>query len=162
VALAWVILFPSETRWLWRYPGLRAKWDASLVEHFPKKIPPSATLKRFCHFPGYLQRGAYIQLRLRLTPERIGELYDEFSRRRTRSYFGGDINSHANGPERMPTTFFRTAEARTGPFPDDYEIMVLDPAIPESADGQNWNHGRSHGVAISRERNEIVYWAERW
>jgi hypothetical protein len=49
-------------------------------------------------------------------------------------------------------------------FPDDFEIMIFDPVLPESerAEGHYWNHGKSHGVAISTNRNEIVYWAEAW
>jgi len=31
----------------------------------------------------------------------------------------------------------------------------------KSGDAQ-WNHEESHGVAISKLRNEIVYWAQEW
>jgi hypothetical protein len=28
--------------------------------------------------------------------------------------------------------------------------------------GPDWDHGTSRGVAISTNRNEVVYWAESW
>lgn len=67
----------------------------------------------------------------------------------------------------MPTTNFFTSKApQNDPtrlsFPADYEIMVLDPIIPNSEKAENhaWLDSDSHGVAISKQRNEIVYWAE--
>jgi hypothetical protein len=44
----------------------------------------------------------------------------------------------------------------------DYEIMIFDPVLTNRPPGFYWNHGQSHGVAISTARNEIVYWAEAW
>ncbi len=154
--------FPRETHRLGKYGELRAAWDQELVGHFPVEIPPDASLKKFAHFPGFLQGGAHIQLRLRLPPERIRKLYKEFVAQRTKSFFGGDTNRHMNEKEGMPTTSFTTADTRS--FPNDYEIMIFDRVLPDSErpPGFYWNHGRSHGVVISTNRNEIVYWAESW
>jgi hypothetical protein len=56
------------------------------------------------------------------------------------------------------------AAANDHSFPDDYEVMIFDSVLPESErpPGFYWNHGRGHGVAISTNRSEIVYWAESW
>ncbi len=73
--------------------------------------------------------------------------------------------SHVNAsPDGMPTTEFYTGEVKHVEFPKDYELLVLDRLIPakERANGLYWNHGKSHGVAISKQRNEIIYWAEFW
>ena len=163
VILDWVI-FPHDTHSLWKYPALRARWNQELVSHFPDSIPQSATLKKFCHFPGFLQGGAYIQLRLELPEKEIAQLYDRFLQQRTKSFFGGDMSRHMNETNGMPTTFFYTGDSDKQSFPDDYEIMIFDPIFPESErpEGFYWNHGTSHGVAISTNRNEIVYWAESW
>ncbi|MDZ7619717.1 MAG: hypothetical protein U1E05_22180, partial [Patescibacteria group bacterium] len=75
-------MIPRETHSLRKYPALRAQWDQELVDHFPDAIPESATLKRFSHFPGFLQGGAYIQLRLGMPSGQIEELYDRFLRHR--------------------------------------------------------------------------------
>jgi len=161
--LAWFML-PGDTHSLREYPSLRAQWNQELVWHFPDPIPKSATLKKFSHFPGFLQGGAHIQLRLALPPNEVSKLYERFLQKRTMSFFGGDTNDHMNLTYGMPTTFFYTGPKGQHEFPVDYEIMIFDPVLPESErpDGHYWNHGRSHGVAISTDRNEIVYWAESW
>ncbi len=156
--------FPRETHSLWKYKGLRAQWGPQLVSHFPPEIPADASLKKFSHFPAVLQGGASIQLRLSLPPERFRELYSQFSAQKTKSFLGGDTNRHMNEPEGMPTTFFYTSGNKDGSFPDDFEIMIFDKVLPEAErpPGFYWNHGQSHGVAMSMNRNEIVYWAENW
>ena len=39
--------------------------------------------------------------------------------------------------------------------------LIFDEVRKEKPTG-SWNHGHSHGVAISKKRHEIVYWAEVW
>jgi hypothetical protein len=155
---------PHVTHRLGKYPELLAAWDQRLVGHFPTGIPADASLKKFSHYPGFLQGGAHIQLRLCLPPEHIRQLYTQFATQRTKSFFGGDSNRHMNEKEGMPTTYFATGDTDGRSFPTDYEVMIFDPVLPESErpPGFYWNHGRSHGVAISTNRNEIIYWAESW
>lgn len=64
----------------------------------------------------------------------------------------------------MPTTHFFTSGSDNREFPDDFEIMIFDEVLKEEnrPEGHYWNHGDSHGVAISKEKGEIVYWAESW
>ncbi len=138
---------------------------ANLVEHFPQSIPEDAKDVKFSYLPGFLQGGTYIQLRYSTTPEQIETLYKKFSVQKTKSFFGGNTNDHINVKEGMPTTFFYTSDKRGHErFPEDYEIMIFDPVVKEAdrPQGFYWNHGICHGVAISKKRNEIVYWAERW
>jgi len=133
-----------------KYAELRAQWPQDLVGHFPSEIPATASLKKFSHFPGLMQGNGHIQLRLRLPPEKIRELYDQFAKQRTISCRGNELCS-------MPTTFFYTSDGNNnGPFPSDFEVMVFDKYIPEKF------QRKSHGVAISTSSNEIVYWADRW
>jgi len=154
---------PHETHNVSDYTKLLGRWDQKLVGHFPAVIPADASFKKFTHFPGFLQGSAYIQLRLRLPPEHIRQLHTRFSMQRTKSFFGGDFNQHGNEKEGMRTTFFRTSDTEDQSFPTDYEVMIFDPILPESERQSGyWNHGRSHGVAISTDRNEIVYWAVAW
>ncbi len=136
----------------------------NLVGHFPRPIPSDAEDVHFSFLPAFLQGGAHVQLRYRAAPAVISELYEQFSGEKTMSFTGGDINDHMNLKEGMPTTFFYTSGSKNHRFPGDYEIMIFDPVLLEAdrQPGFYWNHGRSHGVAISKMRNEIVYWAESW
>lgn len=57
-----------------------------------------------------------------------------------------------------PSDRFRTADDpadRT--FPAHYRVYILD-AVNRGA----WNHGHLHGIAISTETNEVVFFAESW
>jgi len=139
-------------------------FDPKLVGHFPRPIPADARDVRFSFAPAFLQGGAHVQLRYAATPEAVSRLYAEYSAKKTKSFLGGDTNVHMNTEEGMPTTFFYTGSAKELDFPDDYEIMIFDEVLKEEdrPPGFYWNHGKSHGVAISKERNEIIYWAEAW
>ncbi len=162
------LFHPSEKHSLSAYPGLMARHHRNWAKHFPTEIPADATLKKLCYFPGVGQGGWYLQLRLLLPPERIRELYIESAQQRTKSFFGGNCDSHIRMADSMPTTNFYTADDYQGTghpsFPADYEIMVFDP-IMTASEKQRYR-GRdyvfSHGVAISTQRHEIVYWAHAW
>ena len=124
-----------------------------LVNHFPRPIPPDAQNIKFSYLPSFLQGGEHIQLRYSTSHEIILDLYKNFSNKKTKSFFGGNKNSYET-----PTTFFYTSGSENNKFPDDYEIMIFDKLSSEP----KWNHGETHGVAISKKNNEIVYWAENW
>jgi hypothetical protein len=145
---------------------LNERWrsEEALVRHFPEHIPADAQDVRFFFRPAFLQGGAAIQLCCRLPENSISTLYDRFSQMKTKSFFGGGINEHMNMKEGMPTTSFYTSGSNRDEFPADYEIMIYDKVLTEEdrPPGHYWNHGRSHGVAISKKNNEIVYWAESW
>ncbi len=132
-----------------------------MVSHFPRPIPKGAKNVAFSFQPSFMS-AAHIQLRYSSDRKTIGALYKEFSQSKTKSFFGGNTNDHMNVEEGMPTTVFYTSRSGDNRFPDDYEIMIFDEVLKERPEGFYWNHRRSHGVAISRKRNEIVYWAECW
>ena len=163
-----------------KYSSILAnKWGNDLVHHFPKKIPEDAKNVKFFYKMGYMQGGSAMQLRYSASPVKIAELYERFSKKKTRSFQGGNSNDHMNQENGMPTTFFYTGdkyqadtncitgETTNSKFPEDYEIMIFD-WIPSNKEKKrrglerSFNHGKSHGVAISKKRNTIVYWAESW
>jgi len=45
-------------------------------------------------------------------------------------------------------------------FPDDYRIFIYD--ARSTSDDPKWNHGEKKGMVISLERNEVIYYAEKW
>lgn len=137
-------------------------FNEDLVAHFPIPIPAEARNVKFSFFPGFLQGGTHVQLRYSLPSDEIAELYARFYEKKTKSFFGGNMNGHMNMKEGMPTTFFYTSGSDDHEFPHDFEIMIFDEVLKEEnrPEGHYWNHGQSHGIAISKTRNEIVYWAE--
>jgi hypothetical protein len=147
-----------------KYEKILSGWPPALVHHFPARIPAGAENVRFSFLPHFMQGGAHIQLAYSTTSDTIAALYDKFSEMKTKSFIGGDTNDHMNGEEGMPTTFFFTSPTGEDSFPDDYEVMIFDRLLTEEERQEEYlfNHGEAHGVAISRKRNEIVYWAESW
>jgi len=134
-----------------------------LVSHFPRPIPLYAKNIRFSFLPKFLQGGTHVQLCYSAPADRISELYDNFIDKRTKPFFGSNKYDHTNIKEGMPTTFFYTSDSDSKDFTDDYEIMIFDKVLNEKErQHTSWNHGQSHGVAISKKKNEIVYWAESW
>lgn len=142
---------------------LTGRWEdeKDLVSHFPRWIPKDATQVRFSFEQGFLQGGSHLQLRCHLPAERIAELHDQFAKFTTKSFFGAPSHTDLNSVY-MPSTYFHTADQPhpDANFPDDFEVMIFDP-VPQD-NNVDWNHAHSHGVAISKQRNEIVYWAESW
>jgi len=141
-------------------------WNAELVSHFPNKIPKNATRIKFSFAPGFLQGGMHDQLRYAADSKQIEQQYERFYQKMQKLFHGGNTNIHMNEEEGMPTTFFYTKDNNFEghSFPDDFVIMTFDPVLKKEdrEDGFYWNHGESHGVAISKTRNEIIYWAESW
>ena len=163
-------ILPLLTTHPWRYHQIiDARASTPRLEHFPAEIPLEAKNILFYFSPGHLKGKTTYQLRMELPPEAIDKLYQTFSKMKSTSFWGGNINRHIMEKDGMPTTHFFTSKAPENDtsrlsFPADYEIMVLDPLIPKSkkAENHNWLDSDSHGVAISRKRNDIVYWAESW
>lgn len=150
-----------------KYPSiLKNNWRKDLVEHFPRKISVDAKDIRFFYRMGFMQGGSCIQLYYSTSPEKINELYERFSKMKTRSFQGGGKYEHINQGG-MPTTNFYFENTVDHKFPDDYELMIFD-WVPSEKEKKrrnlqiSFNHGKSHGVAISKKRNKILYWAESW
>jgi len=167
IAVLYIRVFPREIKSVRKYRELKTKlWhEPDLIEHFPEDIAPNATNSKLSYYPGFLQGGAHFQVRYQLPSHQIEELYVMFKGKGTKIFVGGNTNIHMNEENGMPTTSFYTSDVDGYEgtfFPDDYEIMILDEIPPEVPEGHSWNHGRSHGVAISKTKNEIIYWAELW
>ncbi len=154
---------PDETNDVREYVKTLKDWSASgLVAHFPPSVPPEAKRVRFSAYPGFLQGGAYIQLRMQLPPEAIKRIEARLKQETTHAYAGGDIFDHYNEDQKnnLPTTCFHTADdaASAVRFPDHYILYVLS----AKDGGGSWNHGETCGAAVSSTANEVVYWAESW
>lgn len=119
------------------------------VAHFPQKLPEQKENIRFFYRRPFLQGGGSIQLRMSQTKEEINNLYNKFIKKKMIFPDASD-----NSEKLKPTIYFMTGDTKNGELPPDFEIIFLA-AI-------SGNHGQNYGVAISRKRNEIVYFAEYW
>ncbi len=162
----WCILtfLPNKVTKVSKYGEIRHKLlHNKQISHFPEEIPDSAKDVRMSYFPGFLQGGGWFQLRMTLHEDRISKLFQEFDSKKIKSFQGGSSYDHVHSEGGVTTTYFRTSESYLrdssgnfggDDFPDDFIIMVL-----ASSGG---NHGNSHGVAISKAKNQIVYWTDFW
>jgi hypothetical protein len=142
------------------YDALIGKWTSSgLVSHFPKPLPATATKTELSAYPGFLQGGAWFQVRLTLPPVDVEAIYEAASKLAKDFYDGGDIFSAVNSKEHglAGTSFHTTDLAHNVEFPPDYRIFVFG-----AQNRGNWNHGESYGVVVSKKRNEVIYFAEDW
>lgn len=145
-----------------RYESILSNWhNKSLVAHFPSSIPPYASHPQLSYFPGYMQGGSHFQVRFGIPSDTWSVIHDAMSERSIRRFTGGNTNDHINMDSGLPTTFDYFGDSEIRSFPNDFEILVLI-AVPYETSPVSWNHGRASGVALSKLRSEVVYWAESW
>lgn len=127
------------------------------IAHFPPAIPADASHVRFYYRPSFLQGGMSLQLRYRTTPRQIEQLYTHFtSQKHEIVHVGVDIFE----------LMFQTSDAPPPPpgespivaFPKDFEILLLTPMEKNEIVNEH-NNVYTSGVAISKKRDEIVFWA---
>ena len=148
-----------------KYESVLATWkQRGLVDHFPSRVPDSASEVRFSALEGFLQGGGHIQIRFKLPQARIESYYEDASSKAKQFQDGGDavtlVNSSDDG---LWSTNPHTLDKSYSKFTDDYRIFIYD-AVPYQQDEEykNWNHGASKGVVISLKRSEVIYYAEDW
>lgn len=150
------------------YSKILAEWKRSgLIDHFPEAIPEDATDVLFSASPAILQGGAWIQVRIRLSAQETRKIYDNAKKISRQHHDGGNSSSYMSGTpgsveNRLASTYFYTSGSKDDSFPPDYRVFIFDARSSKQNSNPDWNHGTSRGVAISLERNEVVYWAESW
>jgi hypothetical protein len=142
-----------------KYSKVLSAWiPTGLVDHFPSVVPATASNVRLSAFPGFMQGGAYIQIRMELPATKAKELYDDASKKAKQFHDGGNfvtlVNERKDG---LASTSPHTFDTGTYEFPKDYRVFVL-----HAESTSQWNHGKSKGVVISLQRNEVIYFAEDW
>lgn len=158
----WNPFVPSEGSSIRRYKAYRQAFPAHLVDHFPVDRPDTSADPIVRHFPGFLQGGGYLQLRVRTTGESVRDLDAELRGKTDHIYSGGSKYTHLNhDPENaVPTTNCRVArdDENAHEFPNHFTLYVL---YAEHYSG-GWNHGQTKGTAVSLKTNEVIFWAENW
>ena len=121
---------PDETTNVAAYDSTLKQWAGSgLVAHFPAVVPPHAGNIRFAAFPGFLQGGAYVQLRIQMPAGDVQAIEEQLQNLTTHIYAGGGIFDHYNQDQKnnWPTATFRTSDnpKTTFEFPTHYTLYVL-------------------------------------
>lgn len=149
-----------------QYSHLLAEWQQrgrGLVDHFPKAIPTEATATKLSAFPGFLQGGAWLQIRLTLPAATVASIFEEATKQAKAFYDGGDslqlVNQQKDG---LPGASFHTADTKARDFPADYRIFIYDAHPYRPGEDFQWNHGDSRGVVINRTRSEVIFFVEDW
>ncbi len=122
-----------------------------LTEHFPPHIPSNAREVKFYYEPGFLQGGSLLQLRCKLPADEIATLRDRYLPLAKRVYSGSAI----------PITSFYNEKQIPGDLPQDFQILILG-GKPYKTNPVDWNHGYTYGLAISTQRQEVIYYADEW
>jgi hypothetical protein len=172
VGIAIVIYVVSVAAFVWqlrvvtdvsRYDDLIRRWEPSLVEHFPSRIPINATKQSLSFFPGLWQGGAHFQLRTELPPADVADEEARLSKIATHVCQRGECtypDSSDDVMRNVPLPPFHTGDKNpSAGFPADYVLYYL---IAQPGESAPWNHGQTTGVAVSRQSSELVYWAENW
>ena len=141
------------------YQDVLADWKASgLVDHFPSSVPPNTRNVKFSSCLGFGQGGGHVQLRMELPAAEVKVLYDHATKSAKQHQDGGNsvtlVNERDDG---LWSTRPHTLAKGTYEFPSDYRIFILD-----AAGSGDWNHGKSMGMVVSLQRNEVLYYAEYW
>jgi len=146
-----------------KYSTLISQWTPTgLVAHFPNPLPATASNIKLSAFPGFLQGGAWFQVRLTLPATEVSKIYDNATKVAKDFYDGGgtykSVNSKTNG---LPGTSFHTSDSPQQPdFPVDYRVFVF--AAQDAGGTPPYQSGTCYGVVISKQRNEVIYYANKW
>ena len=145
-----------------KYQEVLAVWRGSgLVDHFPSSVPASARNVKFSSFPGHLQGGGYVQIRMELPKAEVKKLFEHATNTAKQYQDGGDSETLVNGST-SPRTLGKDERDAYDEFPDDYRIFIFHAEPYKKGSGHDWNHGESKGMVVSLQRNEVLYYAESW
>lgn len=125
-----------------------------LIKYFPDKIPENAKDIVFSYNPAFLQGGENFDLKFKTDPDSIKNYIDEFSKRAKWIRKPSDNEAEKNGIYFGAFNIFGYDV-----LPEDFTIYLVDSKPYKPND---WNHGELSLAAISKQRNEIIFLAERW
>ena len=125
-----------------------------LIKYFPNKIPGSAKNIVFSYCPAFLQGGENFDLKFETDSESINNYSDKFSKK---AKWVGKWSDNKTENNRIMTGTFGMIDYDV--LPEDFTMYLFDskPYHPN-----DWNHGYLSVVAVSKQRNEIIFHSEQW
>lgn len=125
-----------------------------LISHFPEKIPDNAKKIVFSYNPTFGMGGENFNLKFEIDSSYINNYIHQFSK--NAKWIGKADDSDAEENAIYSSTFYGVGYDK---LPKDFTIYLVD---SRSYGPVKWNHGMLSLVAISKERNEIIFIAESW
>ena len=147
------------------YQGVRTKWlsASDLDEHFPGQIPPNAEAVRFFFRPRFLMGPMELYLRYRTNTEELVKLRKIAEQKRNPACDLKGIIAGVPDLNQFQKPFDQDFPPYQKYLPADFDLYYFDEDFPEMRQEEwVWNHGSHHGMAISAQRGEVLYWAEYW
>lgn len=133
-----------------------SKIPANLIDVFPDTIPDEAKATQFYYHPFAIgQGGQEIALEFEADSDTINDYTDEISKRA--EWIGKVGTRKADQYGVFAGTFYIFDYANSG-LPNDYDIYV----IYSRDDSADWNHGEQSLIAISKKKQDIIYYASVW
>jgi hypothetical protein len=129
---------------------LRDYPNNELIKYFPKRIPDGAENIVFRYNAAFFQGGENFSLRFKSDLDYINSYINDLSQKAKWIGSANDIEAEKNG---VFTGTFSTLGYTD--LPEDFTIYLIDSR-------GNWNHGEISLVAISKQRNEIIFVASDW
>lgn len=128
-----------------------------LIADFPDKLPKDATDAKLYYSPFAIgQGGQEIAVGFRASTDTINGYLNRFSKEA--SWIGTESDAEATRHGVYPGTFSCLDGSASG-LSEDFKVYVISGKPYKSGD---WNHGENSLVAISEEKNEILFWASKW
>ena len=125
-----------------------------LTRCFPDKIPADAQNISFHYNPAFLQGGEQFDLKYTSDSVSINKYVKALSQGAKWIGKSNDSNAENNG---INTADFY--DAGYDELPEDFTIYLIEGKPYKQ---NNWNHGKISLIAISTQRNEIIFHAEDW
>lgn len=122
----------------------------NLLEHFPTRIPESATDIQFYYIPQVLQGGMKIKLEFKASKEEIDSYIEKYKDKYTIRNFNDSAISlfiRYGIPDKYGINLNENRK--------DITIYILETTGPS-------NHGKLAFIAVNDEHTEILFQAERW
>lgn len=126
----------------------------SLTKYFPGRIPGNAKDIVFRYNPAFMQGGENFDLKFKTDLDSINSYINEFSQKAKWIGKASDSEVEKNGVILGSFSTFGYMN-----LPEDFTIYLINSNPYEP---NNWNHGKLSLVAISKQRNEIIFLAEDW
>ena len=144
------------------YPAIMNEvGNENSLSHFPPDIPKGSDFVRFHYQPNILQGGNVLQLRVRLSQEKVQFIRAKHIIDALQVIPQGEKQQYKKASSDFCFPNFYTSDTNHRDWPESYEILILGSESLGSEDFP-WNHGVCFGVSISTNKSEIIYWYEDW
>lgn len=132
-------------------------FQQNLIADFPDKLPKDAEDAKLYYSPFAIgQGGQEIAVGFRASADTIDGYLNRFSQ--GAGWVGTESDATATRHGVFRGTF-SCIEGSVSGLSEDFKVYVISGKPYKSGD---WNHGEISLVAISEEKNEILFWASKW